>query len=314
MKLDVVCLGEMVIDFIPGDQPGHYIRNAGGAPANAAIAIARNRYQSGFIGKLGNDDFGHFLVNTLEENNVKYLLDELSDKAITTLAFVTLDEHGDRSFTFARKPGADMLLESSDVNLEAIENCKIFHAGSCSLSASPEAETTIYAIEFAKSNNKLVSFDYNYRELLWSCSQTEAIRKIASILKYVDMLKLSEEETDMLGGREAVLKIMEENKISLVVETLGAKGAIAYYDGSQILVDGLPGGAVDSTGAGDAFWGSFIARLLDYNVTNPEELTSEIVKEAMSYGNVAGTLCVREKGAISSLPTREQITEYIRNM
>ena len=135
--MDVICVGEMLIDFTPGTQPASYIRNPGGAPANACIAMARNGLEAGFLGKLGDDDFGRFLKETLEKDGVKVLCPKLTDEAITTLAFVTLYENGERSFTFARKPGADMLLEVSDVKAEDIENTRMLHAGSFGMSKDP---------------------------------------------------------------------------------------------------------------------------------------------------------------------------------
>lgn len=309
---DVICVGEMVIDFLPGEQPGHYLRNAGGAPANVAIAIARNDLRSGFIGKMGNDDFGRFLVDTLIENKVAYLGGELTDDAVTTMAFVSLDAHGDRSFTFARKPGADMLLHPADIDEQIIRNCKIVHAGSCSLSASPADAATSQAMKYGKSQGKLISFDVNYRNLLWSNQTEKAVQKIREVLPLVNLLKISEEETELFGGEEQIPDLMKENGITLLIMTRGPRGAKAYWQEEIIDVPGLPGGAVDATGAGDAFWGAFLSTLLNQDVTQPSELTREKILKAMNYGNVAGTLCVRKKGAISSLPTRTEIADYLQ--
>ena len=153
---DVYSIGEMVIDFIPGSEPESYIRNAGGAPANVAIAIVKNGLTSSMCCKVGDDDFGRFLMKTLEDNGVKIACPQLCKDAVTTMAFVTLADDGNRSFTFARKPGADMFLSEEDVKEEDIDESVIVHAGSCSLSAQPVAKATIKALRIAHEKEKIV--------------------------------------------------------------------------------------------------------------------------------------------------------------
>ena len=165
--MDFISIGEMVIDFLPGSEPGSYIRNAGGAPANVAIAVARNGLDSGIYCKVGNDDFGRFLIHTLEENQVTPLSPKLCDEAITTMAFVSLTEENDRSFTFARKPGADMMLSKDEIKEEDIKTCRLVQGGSCSLSAGKAAEATEYLLKRVHELGKLVGFDINYRNLMW---------------------------------------------------------------------------------------------------------------------------------------------------
>ena len=155
--MDLYSIGELVIDFTPGNEPASYIRNPGGAPGNAAIAAARSGLSVGVCSSVGEDDFGHFLAQTMEENGVRLLNPEPCTKAITTLAFVTLAPDGNRSFTFARKPGADMFLEESAVKEEEIRDSVIVHAGSCSLSASPAAEATVKALRLGHALGRLVS-------------------------------------------------------------------------------------------------------------------------------------------------------------
>jgi sugar/nucleoside kinase (ribokinase family) len=309
--MDVLCVGEMVIDFIPGKEPASYIRNAGGAPANVAIAIARNGLKAGFCGKLGNDDFGHFLAKTLEENQVKLLCGEYCQEAITTMAFVTLQENGERAFTFARKPGADMFLTENDVKKAGIESANIVHAGSCSLSKEPAASATVYALKSAHAMGKLVSFDVNYRNLMWEDNREAAAKKVLEILPYVDFLKISEEEVDMVGGDEHLFQLMKDNQIVLVMKTLGSKGAECYFNGRVLKVRGRKAKAVDATGAGDAFWGGFLSSLLIQESFSAADLTAEKIQKAMDYGNVAGWICVQAKGAISSLPTRAQVESFL---
>ena len=311
MKVDVLCVGEMVIDFLPGEESGCYIRNAGGAPANVAIAVARNGLQSGFLGKVGDDDFGRFLVSVLEENGVENVCKTMTSEAVTTMAFVTLHEGGERTFTFARKPGADMLLSPDEISPAIIDRCTVVHAGSCSLSRSPAAEATIRALELGHDRGKLVSFDVNYRNLLWDNDQAAAVTAVKRILGYVDLLKISEEEVALFGGEAAIPQLMRDNGITLVMETLGADGARCFLADEVIEVEGRKATAVDATGAGDAFWGGFLSSLIDQGVTGIAGLTSRKIRLAMEYGNVAGWVCVQSKGAISSLPTKAKIQQHL---
>lgn len=307
--MDAICVGEMLIDFTPGSVPGSYIRNPGGAPANACIAMAKNELSTGFLGKLGEDDFGRFLKETLEENGVSVLCPKLTDEAITTLAFVTLYENGERSFTFARKPGADMLLTREDIPEEAIENTRLLHAGSFGMSKDPSRGATAYAMKLAKEKGKLVSFDVNYRDTVWE-SEEEAAGVVASILEYVDFLKISEEELGFVGGEENIPAFMKEHRIAVVIETLGSEGARFFFDGKQGHVKGHKVSAVDATGAGDAFWGGFLSKVLMSGVQTTEDVTEEIVRSALEYGNASGGLCVQRMGGIPALPTKAEIEAY----
>lgn len=310
--MDFITIGEMVIDFIPGQEKGSYIRNAGGAPANVAIAAARNGLEAGIYCKVGDDDFGRFLLQTLRENQVTPLAPEMTQEAITTMAFVSLNEHNDRSFTFARKPGADMMLDKSEIRDEDLKTCRLIQAGSCSLSAGKAVEATEYAMARAHELGKLVGFDINYRNLMWKDDKEACTKKVLSILKYVDFLKLSDEEVDMVGGHDNILSVMKEYEIAAVVLTLGGDGAELFYDGQSYVIPGYRADKVaDTTGAGDAFWGGFLSEVLNQGVSSTEQLNAEILKKAVTYGNVSGSLSVREKGAIASLPTREKIEAFL---
>jgi fructokinase len=309
--VDVLSIGEMVIDFLPGSDAGTYIRNAGGAPANVAIAVARNGLAAGFIGKMGRDDFGDFLIRTLEENGVANVCRETTPEAVTTMTFVTLQADGERTFTFVRKPGADMFLSREDIPPGAIEAAAVVHAGSCSLSKSPAAETTEHALRMAREAGKLVSFDVNYRAPLWSGDTEAAARRIRAILPYVDLLKISDEEVGLVGGERNIRPLMAEHGIAAVVLTKGAAGADAYFGDTLLHVPGRKAKAVDATGAGDAFWGGFLSSLLQQGIVRAGQLTAEAILTAMRYGNVAGWVCVQTKGAIASLPTKAQILAHL---
>ncbi len=308
---DLYSIGEMLIDFIPGIEPASYIRKAGGAPANVAIAASKNGLDAAMCCKLGDDDFGRFLLDTLKEYGVTPACPELCDEAVTTMAFVTLAEDGERKFTFARKPGADTLLSEADVKEADIADSAIVHAGSCSLSAQPEADATVKAMRVGHEKGRLVSFDVNYRNLMWNDDAAACADAVRAILPYVDLLKISEEEVDMMGGEAAIPALMAENCIALVVQTLGSRGARAYFGGGCFDVPGRKAKAVDATGAGDAFWGAFLSKLRILGVNTAADLTEAVIREALEYGNVSGCICVQTKGAIASIPTRVQIEAYL---
>lgn len=308
---DLICVGEMLIDFLPGSEEGVYIRMPGGAPANVAVAAARNGLDVGFCGRMGNDDFGRFLMKTLEDHKVTALCPELINEAVTTMAFVSLNEDGDRSFTFARKPGADMFLSRADVDSAGISDANMVHAGSCSLSRGLAADATHYAMECAHKAGKMVSFDVNYRNLMWDDDRGACVEAVKAILPFVDFLKISEEEEDMLGvpPEEAA----KAYNIAVLVETLGADGARCHFGGKTFTVPGRKAVCVDATGAGDAFWGGFLSCLLHRNVSSTADLTEELVQDALQYGNIAGWLCVQKKGAMESLPTTLEIQNILQS-
>jgi sugar/nucleoside kinase (ribokinase family) len=307
----VYCVGELLIDFIPGTEKDSYIKKAGGAPANVAVAVARNGVDASLACKVGNDDFGRFLLDTMKEQGVTVATPEMIDEAITTLAFVSLTPEGERSFTFARKPGADMFLKAKEIKDEDIMASDIIHAGSLTLQKTPSRDATITALRKGHEMGKLVSFDINYRPNLWNGEKEKAMESVESIFPYINMLKISDEETDFVGGIENIHDFMEKNDIPLVVETLGGEGSRAFFNGKEVRAEGFKAKVVDTTGAGDAFWGAFMASLLLQGVRKPADLTDEILYKALRYGNASGSICVSNKGAIASIPTREQIEELL---
>lgn len=313
--MDIICIGEMLIDFTPAKENGCYKANPGGAPANVAISTARNGLKGAFLGKMGNDDFGKMLLNTLEENKVEILCPKLTYEAVTTLAFVTLYEGGERSFTFARKPGADILLEKNDIKEEDIDRCRMVHCGSVSLSDNPSREAIIYAMAMANKKNKLVSFDINYREMIWEINKAK--EQCERIYEYVDLLKISEEELDFVGGEDNIEEFIKKYNIKVLVETLGKDGAkYFYYDkkSQKIYSDIIKGkkvNAVDATGAGDAFWGGFLSSLLMNEISNADDITQEMADGALKYANASGALCVQKMGGIPALPYKEDIIKML---
>ena len=306
----ILCIGELLIDFTPVSGMAHsYTANPGGAPANVAVSAARNEVRSGFLGKLGQDDFGHLLKNTMEANRVELLCPELTDKATTTLAFVSLDEHGDRSFTFARKPGADLLLDKEDVEKVDFDKWDIVHAGSVSQSGLPERDAVLLALSKAKEKGKLVSFDINFRDKIWGFEECKT--EVLKILPMVDLLKLSDEELDFVGGRENIPNVMKEYGIAVVVLTLGGDGSVVYYGDQCETIAPMKVQVADTTGAGDAYWGGFLSCLLRQGVKSVADLSFEKVVEAGRYGAVSGGLCVQKHGGIPALPTLEEIEKAL---
>ena len=307
----VYCVGELLIDFIPGTEKDSYIKKAGGAPANVAVAVARNGVDASLACKVGNDDFGRFLLDTMRDLGVTVATPEMIDEAITTLAFVSLTPDGERSFTFARKPGADMFLKAEEIKDEDIMASDIIHAGSLTLQKTPSREATITALRKGHEMGKLVSFDINYRPNLWNGEKEKAMESVESIFPYINMLKISDEETEFVGGIENIYEFMKNKDIPLVVETLGGDGSRAFFNGKEVRAQGFKAKVVDTTGAGDAFWGAFMACLLLQGVRTPADLTDEILYKALRYGNASGSICVSNKGAIASIPTKEQIEELL---
>lgn len=308
--MDLICAGEMLIDFTPSGQADTYTANPGGAPANVAVSTARNGINTAFLGVLGNDDFGKKLKKVLVDEGITMLCPTLTDQAVTTLAFVTLYEGGERSFTFARKPGADILLSKEDVSGEDIDCTRALHAGSVSLSDNPCREAIGYAMELAHRKGKIVSFDINYRDMIWHDPE-RCKKEVEKVMPYVDLLKISDEELYFVGGEENIPAFMEKYHITVLVETLGSRGAKYFFKGKEGVADGRQVTAVDATGAGDAFWGGFLSKILMSGIQSAEDFTEELLQEALLYGNVSGALCVQKPGGIPALPTKEEIEEVL---
>lgn len=308
--MKILCVGEMLIDFTPVEgMADTYTANPGGAPANVAVSLARNGIKTGFLGKLGNDDFGRFLQNTLKAEGVEMLIKDLTDEAITTMAFVTFDENRERSFTFARKPGADMLLNEADVEKIDFKNWNVVHAGSVSQSESPSREAVLLAMKKAKEAGAIVSFDINYRDKIWGVK--ECAEQVDKVLEYVDLLKISEEELIFVGCEENIPAFMKKNNIAVVVLTKGGDGATIYYGKEKAQVNAIKAKVVDTTGAGDAYWGGFLSELMRQDVNCTSDITMEKLLKAGKFGAVSGSLCVEKQGGIPALPYREDIMKNI---
>lgn len=309
---DLVALGELLIDFTDsGTSPADmrlFEQNPGGAVANVLAAAQRLGDSTAFIGKVGADMHGLFLKQTLEQAGIDVTGLVLSQDYFTTLAFVRLSDTGERTFSFARKPGADTQLTIQEAEASMASNARIFHVGSLSLTDEPARSATYHAVQLAKSSGAVISYDPNYRAPLWPDEET-AKREMRKMLQYVDILKMSDEETRLLTDRdkpEDAARVLHKQGIGCVAVTLGRKGALVSVNGDSRIVPGYRHPAVDTTGAGDAFWGGFLHRMLELGQT-PEKLTLKEAADCANWGNAVATCCVQKRGAIPAMPSLEEV-------
>lgn len=313
---DLITLGELLVDFtesgISENNQRLFEQNPGGAVANVACAASRLGIKTSFIGKVGNDMHGSFLASTLQ--NIGVNTDNLikSDEVFTTLAFVALSKNGERVFSFARKPGADTCLEVEEIHDELLSKCKIFHVGSLSMTDNPARDATLHAVKMAKSHDIIISYDPNYRAMLWK-SKNDAMIHMRSILQYADLVKISDEETILLTDHEdpkLALQYLLSNGARIAVVTLGDRGAMLGFNEMYVEIAAFKvSEVVDTTGAGDAFWGAFLSRVLKGVPINA--LNIDILIEYVRFSNAAAALCVTKRGAIPAMPTEEEIGNLI---
>lgn len=316
---DVTAIGELLIDFVPGgiSDSGKELfeKNPGGAPANVLAMLAKLGKKTAFIGKVGCDPFGYFLEDTLKENNIETKGLVFSGKENTTLAFVHLKRDGERSFSFYRKPGADLMLASEEVDYDLISKSKLFHFGSVSMTADPSRTATLNAAEFARQQGVTVSFDPNLREMLWD-SLEEAKKMILEGLRFTDILKVSEEELLFLAGTSDLdigsRWIWSSFAIPLIFVTQGKKGCAYRLCDHFGQIPGYPVNSIDTTGAGDAFFGAVLYNILQ-NSMDIRKLAVEEIEASIRFANAAGALATTKKGAIPALPTHEQILSLMEN-
>lgn len=300
---DAVSLGELLIDFTEyGKSPNGntlYQRNAGGATANVMADLSAMGHQTAFIGKVGKDDCGKFLKNTLESYGINTHSLLLSKEAFTTLAFVSLDEKGERSFSFARNPGADTLLREDEVPEDMIKESKILHLGSLSTTAEPSKSATYKAIDIAKENHVLIAFDPNYRPSLWE-SKEKAVDAMIQITEKCDLMKATDEEAEMItkiGNPALAAQKLCQMGPKVVAITSGGNGCTICLKGQTAYVPTTKVTPVDTTGAGDAFWAGFLHRflLLGKNISS---LTTEDVVLFAEFGNEIAKKCIMKTGAM----------------
>ena len=310
--IEVVALGELLIDFASkgADSKGYPLMQAlpGGAPANFLAALTKYGKSTAFLGKVGDDTFGHLLLGTLKEAGIETKGIVIDSTVFTTLAFVTFDETGDRSFSFARKPGADTQLSWEEVDKSLIEEAKVFHFGTLSLTDEPARTATQKAIAYAKAQGKLITCDPNLRKPLWR-SEEEAKEQILWSLAQADVVKISDEEVEFLWNctpEEGADKLLTEFGVSLAMVTLGPKGCLLKTKNAVCRVPSPKVNPIDTTGAGDIFGGSAVCRLLELDKAI-DELTTEDLRFIGAFASTAASLSTEAPGGIPSIPEKDAV-------
>jgi fructokinase len=316
---DAVCLGELLIDFVPTvtgtslvDAPA-FRKAPGGAPANVAVGLSRLGATAAFMGKVGDDAFGHFLADTLAAHGVDVGPLLFTTEALTALAFVSLRADGEREFMFYRHPSADMLFTPEDVDVDLIRRAKLLHFGSIALIDEPCRSATLRAVTIAHDAGLHVSYDPNLRLALWR--DTEAA-KAGMMLGWskADIIKASEDELEFLTGETDPVRAgrrLWHERLRLLVVTRGLKGCVYLTPDFEGVVAGLSVKAVDATGAGDAF----VAGLLQGFLADPRVIDDEAsLKNLCRFANAAGALATTERGAIPALPDRERVLSFLKQL
>ena len=281
----------------------------GGAPANVAVAARRLGASSAFIGRVGDDAFGHYLIATLHAEGVETRGIRLDEEARTSLAFIALPDAQAAEFLFYRNPGADMRLRPDELDEGLLGRARVFHFGSISLGAEPSRGATLRALELARAGGALVTFDVNYRPGLWP-GPAAAVAAVRAVLPLVDVVKVNGPELALLtGGTDAAAggAALREMGAKLVIITRGAGGS-AFHDGTTGLVPPYTVEVVDATGCGDAFMGALLTRLIA-----PREgpLDGAFLAGALRYANAAGALTATRPGAMAALPTAAEVAAFL---
>ena len=313
---DVTALGEMLIDFTMNGQSeqGNNMFEAcpGGAPCNVLAMLNKLGRKTAFIGKVGEDQFGRLLKDTIEELGIETKGLILDQDIHTTRAFVHTFPDGDREFSFYRKPGADMMLSEEEVDYDMIRQSRIFHFGTLSMTDEPVRTATKKALDVAKEAGCLITFDPNLRPPLWD-SLEEAKKQMEYGFRYCDVLKISDNEIQFISGMEdyddGIHYLQEKYQIPLIFLTMGKEGSRAYYKDMRVERDGFQVKAIETTGAGDTFCGCAIHGVLTHGL---EGMTEEVLGDILTYANAGAALITMKKGAIRSMPDPEKVTELIK--
>ena len=313
--MSVLCIGEMLIDFI-GDGVGaidkvHAFRKkAGGSVANVACVTQKLGYESFLLTTLGEDGFGDFLENTLQQEGVNTKYVTRKNDTFTPLAFVALDETGDRSFSFYFKGSSALRISENDVNKVDLSEINVVHFASIAIQEeSKQSHHTL--LKKAKEQGKLISFDVNLRFNLWE-DEKIYLETIKEFLPYVDVLKVADNELEFLTGKTDIKEALKDDfsHIKFVLYTKGEEGSEVYYNDFSVVTEIPDVQAIDTTGAGDAFAGSFLAKLLNHN--NLDEVTKEELEEMAHFATNYASLTTTKVGAISSYITEQEYNELIK--
>ena len=311
-KYDVTALGELLIDFTENGKSNQgnslFEANPGGAPCNVLAMLTKLGHETAFIGKVGNDFFGKQLKAALEETGIDSAWLQMDDEVHTTLALVHTFEDGDRDFSFYRNPGADMMLAEDEIPEELIENSKIFHFGTLSMTHEGVRAATKKAIRLAEEAGVLISFDPNLRPPLWK-SLDDAREQVLYGLGHCQILKISDNEIQWLTGKddytEGVQWILERYEIPLILVSMGKEGSRAYYKG--MIVESAPflqENTIETTGAGDTFCACVLHYICEHGLS---DLTKENLKEMLVFANAAASLITTRKGALRVMPRKEEV-------
>ena len=316
---DFLSLGEMLIDFTPaGRTPAGiplFEQNPGGAPANVAVQAARLGVSAGFIGKVGRDMFGAFLQQTLEQNGVETANLRFSAETATSLAFVQLSESGDRDFSFYRDPGADTQLRFEEVDKTQLDGAKVLCFGSLLLTAEPGRTAVPQIVEYARAHGVITAYDPNWRAPLWPDRAT-GVRAMRSLLPLADVVKVSEEELEMLTDCAEIpagAAALFARGVQAVVVTRGAMGCVVCTPSCVRALSTYDTQVVDTTGSGDSFFGAFLTKLIEAGQA-VSALSAETLCAAADFANAAGSVCATKKGAIPALPDRAAIEACMRSV
>ena len=309
---DVITLGELLIDFAAKstDKDGYptMAANPGGAPGNFLAALNAYGKKTAFLGKVGSDAFGQLLLGTLRKAGIETKGIVVDDSVFTTLAFVTFDEKGDRSFSFARKPGADTQLRWEEVDTSLIDEARVFHFGTLSLTDEPVRTATQKCVAYAREKGKLITCDPNLREPLWP-SKDAAREQILWSLHQADVVKISDNEVEFLWHctpEEGAEKLLKEFGVSLAMVTLGPDGCLLKTANASFRAASPKVHPIDTTGAGDIFGGSAVARLLE--LEKPiAALTEEDLAYIGRFASTAASLSTEHPGGIPSIPDKEAV-------
>ena len=310
--IDVVALGELLIDFAAkSTDAGGYptmAANPGGAPGNFLAALNAYGKKTAFLGKVGKDAFGHLLLSTLNGAGIETRGIVVDDSVFTTLAFVTFDENGDRSFSFARKPGADTQLRWEEIDKSLIDDARVFHFGTLSLTDEPVCSATQKAVAYAKEKGKLITCDPNLRKPLWP-SEDAAREQMLWSLAQADVVKISDNEVEFLWNctpEEGADKLLKEFGVSLAMVTLGPDGCLLKTENASFRAVCPKVHPIDTTGAGDIFGGSALSRLLE--LEKPiADLTEADLAYIGSFAAAAASLSTERSGGIPSIPEKDAV-------
>ncbi len=318
-KYDVVALGELLIDFTENglSEQGNPLleANPGGAPCNVLSMLQKLGDKTAFIGKVGNDGFGHLLTKAVQEQGIDTTGLVYDNDVHTTLALVLKKENGDRDFAFYRNPGADMNLKEEEVNESLIASSSIFHFGTLSLTDESVKMATQKAVKAAKENGLTITFDPNLREPLWR-SLEEAHEQVAWGLQQADVVKISDNEITWFTGMdnydEGITFLQKEYpNLKLICLSMGGDGSKAVYRDIHVAYPAfLQEATIETTGAGDTFCACMIHTVLENGI---DHLDEEKLKEMLKFANAAASLVTTKKGALRVMPTKEEVETFIEN-